>query len=100
MDGFLCVREEAVNLQSAKGDKECTLVVPEDTENLGEFLDLHTAAGEAIPYPEKGEAVLTKKMADKCNLALHHIVKPLPEVLVDRYAADMGGFCYQRRRLM
>lgn len=68
LDGFLCVREEAVNLQSATGDKECTLVVPEDTENLGEFLDLHTAAGEAIPYPEKGEAVLTKKMADKCNL--------------------------------
>lgn len=67
-DGFLCVREEAVNLQTGKGDKECTLVIPESTENLGDFLNLHTAEGEAIPYPKKGEAVLTQKMADKCNV--------------------------------
>lgn len=67
-EGFLCVREEAVNLQTGKGDKECTMVIPESTENMGEFLNLHTAAGGEIPYPEEGEAVLTKKMADKCNL--------------------------------
>lgn len=67
-DGYLCVREEAVNLQTGKGDKECTLVIPENVESLGDFLDLHTAGGEGIPYPEKGEAVLTRKMADKCNL--------------------------------
>lgn len=67
-DGFLCVREEAVNLQTGKGDKECTLVIPENVESLGDFLDLHTAGGEDIPFPEKGEAVLTRKMADKCSL--------------------------------
>ena len=67
-DGFLCVREEAVQLQTGRGDKECTLVVPESTENLREFLDLHTADGTAIPYPGKGEAILTGKMADKCDL--------------------------------
>lgn len=67
-EDFLCIREETVNLQTAKGDKECTLVIPEDTGRLGGFLNLHTASGEAIAYPEKGEAVLTGKMADKCNL--------------------------------
>lgn len=67
-DSYLCVREEAVNLQTGKGDKECTLVIPENVESLGNFLDLHTAGGEGIPYPQKGEAVLTRKMADKCNL--------------------------------
>lgn len=67
-DGFLCVREEAVQLQTGRGDKECTLVVPESTEDIGEFLNLHTADGTAISYPGKGEAVLTRKMADKCGL--------------------------------
>jgi putative ABC transport system permease protein len=62
---FLCVREETVNLQTAKGDKECTLVVPESTENLGDFWDFHTSSGESIPYPGTGEAVLTRKMAEK-----------------------------------
>lgn len=67
-DGFLCVREETVNLQTTKGDKECTLVVPADTENLGEYLDLHTPEGGHIDYPGKGEAVLTRKMSDKYDL--------------------------------
>ncbi len=67
-DGFVRVREETVNLQTNKGDKGCTLVVPESTEDLGEFLDLHTAEGSQIEYPGTGEAVLTRKMSDKYNL--------------------------------
>jgi putative ABC transport system permease protein len=62
---FLCVREETVNLQTEKGDKECTMVVPESTENLGDFLDLHTPSGESIAYPGEGEAVLTRKLAER-----------------------------------
>lgn len=67
-EGFLCIREESVNIQTAKGDKECTLVIPKDTENLEEYLDFHTSDGEHIDYPDKGEAVLTQKMSDKYDL--------------------------------
>lgn len=91
-DGFLCVREEAVNLQTAKGDKECTLVVPESTENLGEFLDLHTAVGETIPYPEKGEAVLTGKMADKCNLEVGDTLVFRDDDM-NTFTCEISGIC-------
>lgn len=67
-DGFVRIREETVNLQTSKGDKGCTLVVPESTEDLGAFLDLHTSGGEHIEYPGTGEAVLTRKMSEKYNL--------------------------------
>ena len=65
---LLCVREETVTLEGKAIEKECTLVVPKTIESFGDYIDLHTKSGEAISYPDKGEAVLTEKIAGKLGV--------------------------------
>lgn len=65
---LLCVREETVTLEGKNIEKECTLVIPKSTESFGDYIDLHTKSGETISYPDKGEAVLTEKIAGKLGV--------------------------------
>lgn len=71
---LLCVREEAVQLATDQGDKECTLVVPETIEGLDAFLDLHTTEGDSIAYPEKGEAVLCRKLSERYGIKVGDVL--------------------------
>ncbi|MBQ8188247.1 MAG: ABC transporter permease [Lachnospiraceae bacterium] len=65
---LLCVREETVTLEGKDIEKECTLVIPKSIESFGDYIDLHKKSGETISYPDKGEAVLTEKIADKLGV--------------------------------
>ncbi len=56
------VLEENVDLQMEKGVKSVSLVVPKETENMSAYVDLHTLDGEKIPYPQKGEAVISHRL--------------------------------------
>ena len=67
-ESFVCVREESVNLETDQGDRECTLVVPETTDDFDLYIDLHTSKGEKIAYPKAGEAVINNKYADQYGL--------------------------------
>lgn len=67
-EDFICVREETVNIETGNGDRECTMVIPQETDSFGEYIDLHTLKGEPIAYPGAGEAVLSDKIADKSGL--------------------------------
>lgn len=60
--------EESVDMDFGGKTKSVYLEVPEDVEEIGTFLSLHTEAGEEIPYPAKGEAVLTAKMAENMGV--------------------------------
>lgn len=60
--------EESVDLDFAGRTKSVYLEIPEDVEEIGAFLDLHTKQGEAISYPERGEAVLTAKIAENLGI--------------------------------
>lgn len=55
--------EESVELEFGGRIKSIYLEVPEDAEEMGIFLNLHTSEGEPLSYPGKGEAVLTEKVA-------------------------------------
>lgn len=55
--------EESVELDFGGRTKSIYLEVPEDAEEMGAFLNLHTTDGEPLAYPEEGEAVLTEKVA-------------------------------------
>lgn len=41
----------------------------DDTDSLGEFWDFHNGE-ETVAYPEKGEAVINRKIAEKLNVAV------------------------------
>ena len=60
--------EESVDLDFAGRTKSIYLEIPENEEAIGTFLNLHTPDGEDIPYPVKGEAVLTAKIAENMGI--------------------------------
>ncbi len=60
--------EESADLICNGLSESVTLVVPEKTEKMGAYLDLHTEEGEPVAWPSGGEAVLTAKLAEKCGL--------------------------------
>lgn len=65
-DMFLC--QETVDVINGKALKQANLIVPEDEETVNNFWHLFSADGQKLAYPSFGEAVVNKKLADKCNL--------------------------------
>lgn len=63
-----CRYEESVELDFGGRTKSVYLEIPENADEIGAFLNLHTQAGEKIPYPAFGEAVLTAKMAENMGI--------------------------------
>ncbi len=62
--------EESVDLDFAGKTKSIYLEIPENTDEISTFLNLHTPDGVMIPYPAKGEAVLTEKMAENMGIQI------------------------------
>ena len=60
--------EESVDLSFGGRMKSIYMEIPENADEIGGFLDLHTASGERIPYPGPGEAVLAEKTAENMGI--------------------------------
>lgn len=68
LSGIVCRYEESVDVSFGDMTKSVYLEIPENEEEIGAFLDLHTTGGVKIPYPEKGKAVLTAKLAENMGI--------------------------------
>lgn len=68
LEQMACHYEESVDLDFDGRTKSVYLMIPEDMEEIGTFLNLHTQDEELIPYPAEGEAVLTAKMAENMGI--------------------------------
>ncbi len=62
--------EESVDIDFGGKTKTVYLEIPENIEEISTFLSLHTKEGEEIPYPAKGEAVLTAKIAENMGIKI------------------------------
>lgn len=62
--------EESVDLDFGGKTKSIYLEIPENTEEISTFLNLHTPDGTQIPYPAKGEAVLSEKIAENMGIKI------------------------------
>ncbi|MBO5208183.1 MAG: FtsX-like permease family protein [Lachnospiraceae bacterium] len=62
--------EESVDLDFAGQTKSMYLEIPENSEEISTFLDLHTEDGEPISYPQVGEAVITAKTAETLGIQI------------------------------
>lgn len=60
--------EKSVDLNFGGRTKSVYLEIPEDAEEITAFINLHTQSGEEIPYPQKGEAVLSAKIAENMGI--------------------------------
>lgn len=66
--------EESADLEFGGKIKSVYLEIPQNPERTSLFLKLHTAQGENIPYPSKGEAVLSAKVAETLGIHTGDIV--------------------------
>lgn len=62
--------EESVDLDFEGQTKSMYLEIPENSEEISIFLDLHTEDGESISYPQEGEAVITAKTAENMGIQI------------------------------
>lgn len=61
---YLFLFEKSIDLEVKGRIKSINLVMAEQPEQIGAYIDLHTSGKESIPYPGPGEVVLSDKIAD------------------------------------
>ena len=69
VDGLLFVHEGSADLAVGKQVKSVNLIAAESTA-FDRFIDLHTESGEKIAYPQDGEGVICRKLADQYDIQL------------------------------
>lgn len=74
-EGYTVVMETSVDLQTEKGVKSVYLVVPSQPEEIGEYIDFHTLKKEALAYPQKGEALITHRLADDYGYQVGDVIE-------------------------
>lgn len=67
---MLLFGEGSLDLTYGERTKSITYIVPQRADEIGDYINLHTEKGEPIPYPKKGEAVLSSKIADVMNIEI------------------------------
>lgn len=87
---WLC--EESVDVEFGGKVKSIYMDIPEDTEEFTTFLDLHTPEGEKIPYPGKGEAVLTEKIAENLGIKVGDQVT-LRDSDMNQFTVEISALC-------
>lgn len=84
--------EESVDIDFGEKTKSLYMVIPENAEEIKEFIDLHTEQGEAIPYPAKGEAVITAKVAKALGIGVGDEVA-IRDNDMNRIRVKIAGLC-------
>lgn len=67
-ESYTYVCEESWDLLCEGSVKSLNLVIPENPEDMGDFLNLHTVDDEPVLYPEEGQAVINNKIADNYHI--------------------------------
>ena len=66
--------EVSMDLTGKDATKSAIVVVPQDMGEIGKYVDLHTHEGEAVLWPQKGEAVINEKLAQNCGIRVGDMV--------------------------
>ncbi len=67
---YTAVCEKALDLTGKTGTKAANVVIARDPEEMKDFLNLHTEKGVPIEWPQKGSAVMNRKLAEKCGIRI------------------------------
>jgi len=69
-EDYTYVSETTWDLVVNKNVKTMNLVVMEQPEEIGHYMNFHTEADKAIPYPENGEAVINNAIAELYDISV------------------------------
>ena len=68
LEQYFYYHSEAVDILHENRTKSITLMIPKDQEQLSDFMQLFKQNGQAISYPGVGEAVISRKFAERMNI--------------------------------
>ena len=85
-------QEKSVDMDYNGRTKSITLFVPEDPEQTGCFLNLHTKDGKEVAYPQEGEAVVTAKAAQNMGIRVGDEIE-LRDADMRRLRVKVVGLC-------
>ena len=72
--------------------KSVNIIVAQDPQQIGMFIDLHTSAGSPLTYPAPGEAVITDKISETYKLEVGDTVK-LRDENMKEITLTVSGIC-------
>ena len=75
LEKYGVVLETSVDFQTESGSKAVYLVTAKEPDALSGFIDMHTLKGEHISLPDKGEGVITHKLAKEYDIAVGDTVE-------------------------
>ncbi len=84
--------ETSLDLNFNEFTKSISLVVPQNPENIADYIDLHTTSGEKIAFPAAGEAVISHKIADDYGIRLGDNIELLDEDH-NSFTVKVSGIC-------
>lgn len=65
---YIAALETTMDLETEDSVKSVNLIIVEEPAQLGGYIDLHTSEGDAIAYPQSGEAVVCEKLSERYDI--------------------------------
>ncbi|MBR1392108.1 MAG: ABC transporter permease [Lachnospiraceae bacterium] len=71
---FLRLSVKGVDVSKDGQTKNVNLVVAEETDRFGAYVDLHTEQGKPIAYPKEEQAVVSAKLAEELGIRVGDVI--------------------------
>lgn len=72
--GYCQIHESSMDLIRADKTKAVNLVIARDEERIGDYVNLHSVQNEPVPYPKKGEIIISNNLAELFRLKKGDVV--------------------------
>lgn len=70
IEEYLTVAESTIDIVTKDAIKSVNLVVVEDGEALSPFVNLYSTEEEVVPFPQKGECIISSKVAGEMGVTV------------------------------
>lgn len=91
IESVIFAMEKAVDMEVENEIKSVNLVSMDSSQNMDSCLNLHTSQKEPIPYPKKGEVVITERLGKKYQLKKGDIIT-LQDEDMNSFTVKITGF--------
>lgn len=72
--GYCQIHESSMDLIGTDKIKAVNLVIAREEEQIGDYVNLHAVRNEPVPYPKKGEIIISNNLAELFHLKKGDVV--------------------------
>lgn len=92
VDEYSYAAEISVDFGVETQTKGVNLIILKEPDKMGNYINLHTKAGEAVSYPDKGEVVICRKLSEIFDLNIGDSIY-LQDEDMNRMEVKVSGIC-------